>query len=283
MTASKMNQAAEKVRRGVERSAERPWLERAARLGYAAKGLVYLLIGGLAALAALRAPGGTTTDRSGAMKEIALKPYGWALLGLLAAGLVGYAIWNVVRAIVDFDQRGSDLKGRAIRVGYAAVAVSYVLGAITAVRLLINARQEVDGGVQTWTARLLGQPFGVWLLYAAAGIIGAIAVAQLYRAWSANFAEYLHITPADGVNHAWVVRLGRVGYAARGIVFGLIALTLAMAGLRHNPEQAKGMDDVLADLAAKPYGRLLLGVVAAGLFAYGVFALVQARYRRINR
>jgi hypothetical protein len=150
------------------------------------------------------------------------------------------------------------------------------------VRLLINARQPVDGGVQTWTARLLGQPFGIWLLLSAAGIIAAIAVSQLYRAWSANFAEYLHITPADGVNQTWVVRLGRVGYAARGIVFGLIALFLALAGLRHNPEQTKGMDDVLADLAAKPYGQIMLGVVAVGLFAYGIFAFVQARYRRIS-
>jgi hypothetical protein len=282
MTASKMNQAAEKVQRGVARGARSPWLERLARAGYAAKGMVYLLIGGLAALAALRSPGGATTDRSGAMKEIALQPYGWALLGLLAVGLVGYAIWNVVRAIVDFDEHGSDLKGRAIRTGYAAVAVSYVIGAVTAVRLLINARQPIDDGVQTWTARLLGQPFGIWLLLGAAGIIGAIAVAQLYRAWSANFAEHLHITPADGVNQAWVVRLGRVGYAARGIVFGLIALFLALAGLRHNPEQAKGMDDVLADLAAKPYGQIMLGVVAVGLFAYGIFAFVQARYRRIS-
>jgi hypothetical protein len=282
MTASKMNQAAEKVQRGVARGARSPWLERFARAGYAAKGVVYVLIGGLAALAALRSPGGSTNDRSGVMKEIAMQPYGWALLGLLAVGLVGYAIWNVVRAIVDFDERGSDLKGRAIRTGYAAVAASYVLGAVTAVRLLINARQPVDGGVQTWTARLLGQPFGIWLLFAAAGIIGAIAVAQLYRSWSANFAEYLHITPADGVDQAWVVRLGRVGYAARGIVFGLIALFLALAGLRHNPDQAKGMDDVLADLAAKPYGQIMLGVVAIGLFAYGVFAFVQARYRRIS-
>jgi hypothetical protein len=277
-----MNQAAEKVQRGVARGARSPWLERLARAGYAAKGMVYVLFGGLAALAALRSPGGSTNDRSGVMKEIAHQPYGWALLGLLAVGLVGYAVWNVVRAIVDFDQRGSDLKGRAIRAGYAAVAVSYVLGALTAVRLLINARQEVDGAVQTWTARLLGQPFGIWLLLGAAGIIGAIAVGQLYRAWSANFAEYLHITPADGVNQAWVVRLGRVGYAARGIVFGLIALFLALAGLRHSPEQAKGMDDVLADLAAKPYGQIMLGLVAAGLFAYGIFAFVQARYRRIS-
>lgn len=283
MTASKMNEAAEKVQRGVARSADRPWLERVARLGYAAKGMVYLLIGGLAALAALRSPGGATTDRSGVMKQIAQQPYGWILLGLLAVGLVGYAIWNVVRGIVDVDQHGSDLKGKAIRVGYGVIAASYVLGAITAVRLLLDANRPVEDGVQTWTARLLGQPFGRWLLLAVAGVIGGIAVAQLYRAWSAKFAEHLHITPADGVDQEWVVRLGRIGYAARGIVFGLIALFLALAGLRHNPDEAKGMDDVLADLASKPHGQLMLGVVAAGLFAYGIFALVQARYRRINR
>ena len=259
------------------------WVEALARVGYAAKGVVYVVIGGLALLTALRSPSGETTDRAGVLQNIAQESYGWVLLGLITVGLIGYALWNVVRAIVDVDQRGSNLKGRLIRTAYLFVAGSYLFGAATAIRLLINANHPVEGDeVQTWTARLLNQPFGMWLVFGAAGVVGGVAIGQLYRAISANFARYLHIAPDDLVDHDWVVRLGRVGYVARSVVFGLIAMFLVLATLRHNPAEAKGLDAVLTELASHAYGTWLLTLVAGGLVVYGVFALVQSRYRRIG-
>jgi len=117
---------------------------------------------------------------------------------------------------------------------------------------------------------------------AVAVIVAGLAVAQLYQAISANFEKRLQIAADDLVDHTWVVRMGRVGYVARGIVFGLIALFLALAALRHQPEDAKGLDAVLAEITTHTYGLFALGLVALGLVAYGLFALVQARYRRIG-
>ncbi len=283
MTSSNTSEAAQKVEQAASDVAHSRWVEWLARGGYAAKGTVYLLIGGLAALAALQSPGGETTDRSGVLQQIAQEAYGWLLLGLIALGLAGYALWNLVRAIVDVEDRGSDTKGWLMRLVYAGVGISYLLGAATAVRLLLNANHAVDDDqAQTWTARLLSQPFGVWLVLAVAAIVAGFAVAQVYQAISANFEKRLQIPAADLVDHTWVVRMGRVGYSARGIVFGLIALFLAMAALRHQPEEAKGLDAVLAEITTHTYGLFALGLVALGLVAYGLFALVQARYRRIG-
>lgn len=283
MSSLNTSEAAHKVEQAASDVAHSRWVEWLARAGYAAKGTVYVLIGGLAALAAFRSPAGETTDRSGVLQQIAQESYGWVLLGLIALGLAGYALWNVARAVFDVEQRGSDLKGRLTRLAYAVVGISYFLGAVTAVRLLINANQPVnDDQAQTWTARLLSQPYGVWLVLALAAIVAGFAVSQLYQAISANFDRRLQIAPNDLLDHAWVVRLGRVGYVARGIVFGLIALFLATAALRQQPEEAKGLDAVLAELATHTYGLVALGLVALGLIAYGLFALVQSRYRRLG-
>lgn len=281
MATSNVPDVTEHVQDVVSEVANSQWMQWLARAGYAAKGIVYISIGGLAALAAFNSTQGETTDRTGVLQNIAQQPYGWLLLSFMVVGLVGYALWNLVRAIVDVDCRGSHLGGRLIRFGYIFIGISYLVGALTAVRLLLNANHQSNDEVQTWTARLLNQPFGMWLVLAGAGVIAGIAVGQLWRALSANFAVYLHITDRDLLDHAWVVRLGRIGYTARSIVFGLIAAFLVLAALRHNPNEAKGVDAVLTTLTSYTYGTLLLALVAIGLLAYGIFAILQSRYRLI--
>ena len=269
-----------RVREGAAEAS--PWIEGLGRFGYAAKGVVYLIIGGLAVQAALGA-GGQTTDQRGALAHIASGPFGRSALVIVAIGLLGYALWQAVRAALDTEHKGSDGKGTVARAVYAGVALVYVGLAYTALRIAMGVSSGQGGTEKTqdWTAWLLGQPLGPWLV----GLIGAAFVAnglyQGYRAFKSDLTEDLNLTDVGAEHRDWVTRIGRAGYAARGVAFVMIGGFLIAAAIHHNPEEARGLDGALATLATQPFGPYLLGLVAAGLAAYGAFALVEARYRRM--
>lgn len=257
----------------------RGWIEPLGRLGYAAKGAVYAIVGILAAQAAIGA-GGETTDSQGALRRIIDAPFGRVLLGLTAIGLVGYAIWRLVQAFLDTERKGSDAKGAITRLAYAGVGLTYLGLALTAVQMLRGAGGSGDAQ-QGWTARLLAQPFGQWLV----GLIGAIVIGvglyQLYKGFTAKFRDELKLNEMSPTEDTWATRAGRLGFSARGIVFAIIGALLIAAARQADASQARGLGGALETLSSQPYGALLLGVVALGLIAYGFFCLVEARYRRM--
>src|SRR4051812_3242680 len=99
-----------KVGEAVEQTANKPGTIMLGRVGYAAKGVVYIVIGGLAALTAL-GNGGQTTDRKGAIEVLYGQPAGQIILGLVAFGLACYALWSFIKALADTENNGTDLKG----------------------------------------------------------------------------------------------------------------------------------------------------------------------------
>jgi hypothetical protein len=258
-----------------------PWIENLGRFGYAAKGVVYIIIGVLAVQAAL-GRGGGTTDQQGALARVAQAPFGQILLAVLTIGLLGYAVWRFVQAAMDTENKGSEPKGLLARGIYAGVGVIYLGLAFSALRLVLGSG---GGGssqqTQDWTARLMEHPMGTLLV----GLIGAAVIGnglfQLYRAYTGRVREKLRTDEMDPNQIDWVTKLGRAGYAARGIAFCLIGLFLVLAALHSNPSEARGLDGALAALAEQPFGPYLLALVAAGLAAFGIFALVEARYRRM--
>lgn len=154
------------IQQPVRRIASQSWFERLARLGYAAKGLVYFVVGLLAAQAAWGA-GGRTTDTQGALQAIVTQPFGKFLLSLVLVGLIGYALWRSVQVILDPDQAGQpmDAKQLAQRVGYGLSAIAYFGLAAAAVKLLLGSGgSSGETSTQDWTARFLSQPFGQWLV-----------------------------------------------------------------------------------------------------------------------
>jgi hypothetical protein len=259
-----------------------PWIENLGRFGYAAKGVVYIIIGVLA-LQAVLGRGGGTTDQQGALARVAQAPFGQLLLAVLTIGLLGYAAWRFVQAAMDTVNKGSELKGLLARGVYAGVGVIYLGLAFSALRLLLGSGNGGGSSEQTrdWTARLMEHPIGTLLV----GLIGAAVIGnglfQLYRAYTGRVREKLRTDEMDPNQIDWVTKLGRAGYAARGIAFCLIGLFLVLAAVRSNPSEARGLDGALAALAEQPFGPYLLALVAAGLAAYGIFALVEARYRRM--
>ncbi len=257
-----------------------PWIEPLGRLGFAAQGVVYAIVGVLAVQAAIGA-GGETTDTRGALQRIQDAPFGKVLLGIVAIGLVGYALWRFVQAFLDTDNKGSDAKGRLTRLGYAIVGVVYLGLALSAVQLMQGSGGQSQGSEQGWTARLMAQPFGRWLVgLVGVGVIG-LGLYQLYQAYSAKFREHLKLSEMSHTEAEWATRSGRMGFAARGIVFCIIGALLIAAALHSNASEARGLAGALQTLASQPYGPWLLGAVAIGLIAYAIFCLVEARYRRM--
>ncbi|MBN9388194.1 MAG: DUF1206 domain-containing protein [Chloroflexi bacterium] len=254
------------------------------RIGYAAKGVVYMVIGFLAALAAFGGGGGETTDRKGAVQKIYEQPFGVFLLAAIAFGLACYALWSFIMAAADTENKGTKPKGIATRLVYAGIGVSYLLFAFGAIQLLTgagNMGKNSDASAKDWTAQLLSKPFGVALVIIAGLVVLGVAGWQFYKAYKAEFKKHLEMGEMSPQVQEWLVRFGRFGLAARGVVFGVMGIFLIVAALKNDPNQAKGLGGSLNELASQAYGQVLLGIVAIGLVAYGLYSLGEARYRRM--
>lgn len=273
-------QAASSARNVARESA--PWIEGLARIGYAAKGTVYFVIGILAAKAAF-GTGGRTTDQHGAIRSILAQPFGRIMLGIIAVGLLGYALWRVVSAATDADRNGRDAKGIAHRVGDAWRGLVYGVLGIEAMRLTLGT---TGGGgrasLNEWTARVMSVPMGRWLVgLAGAGVI-AYSIYQLYKAITGNVRKHIDLSSLDAQSTKVALGLGRFGVGARALIFGVIGWFLVRAATRFDPRQASDISDALRFLENQSSGSALLGGVAVGLMAYGLFQFVKARYRRIS-
>lgn len=257
-----------------------PWIERLARVGFAAKALLYGTVGALAARMAL-GDGGRATGARGAMVSVQEAPFGRLMLGLVAVGLLGYAMWRLVEGIADPERRGADAKGLSLRVSFVARGLIHAALAVSAFRLAVGNPPEGDGNdAERWAARALGVTGGRWLLWLIALSIGAFGIYQLYRAFAAKLSRQLQFGKISAELGRWIIGVSRVGIAARGIVFAMLALLLAGAAMRHAPDRAGGVDDALQSLSA--LGRWPFLGIATGLIAYGAYELLNARYRRIR-
>lgn len=259
--------------------------DRLTRLGFAAKGVVYLLAGLFAVLWAMGLREGAA-DRNDVIRSIHEQPFGQVLLVVIALGLIGYALYNFAAAALDVEDQGTGAKGLVTRVAYAVVGVSYTLLGFAALGLVLgtgNGGQGSDASARDWTARLLDQPFGVGLVVALGLILIGAAINQIYRAAAKKFEKKLDLADLDPGARRLCVRIGQLGLAAQGTVMGLTGIFFILAALRRDPGQARGLTGALAELSAQPFGTLLLGIVALGLMAFGIYSLIEARYRRIPR
>ena len=258
-----------------------PWVQRLARMGYAAKGVVYLIVGGIAAQAAL-SPAEGVEGSEGALATILEQPFGKTLLGIMAAGLAGFVLWRVVQAVMDPEHAGGGMKRVAARVGYLMSAALYGGLTLEAVRMLRGGGAGQGNGAQDCTALVMEKPFGrVAVGLAGVGIAG-YGLYQLFRAFQSDLDKRLNLEGSAVATRRRVVAFARAGTAARGVVFGIIGWLVIQAALRYDPARAQGLKGALGTLRQAAYGPYLLGAVALGLAAYGVFQLVKARYRVIR-
>jgi hypothetical protein len=229
-------------------------------------------------MAATGVQGGKTADKQQALQTIQDLPFGRVLLGLVAFGLLGYVVWRLVQAFRDTEDKGSDAKGMARRLGYAGSGLLYAGLAFAAGRAALSGGASDQGGgtQQSLIAKLLDQSWGQWVLGAIAlGVIGA-GLYQIYRAYSGKFAKHVNSSSLPAEQQKIVYRTGQVGYTARGIVMAIIGYFLLQAAMQSNSNAAQGTEGAFDLLASM--GPAVLAIVALGLMAYGVYMLVQAKY-----
>lgn len=262
-----------------------PWPDWAARVGYVAKGAVYLLVGGIALAAAL----GVTKarDPQEALGTVGGAPAGRIALALIAAGMIAHALYRVALVVLDepwglpgrWRSIGRRLKNAANAVVNAALAVS---AAGLALRWQALLPTDHDAQAQHWSARVLAMPHGAAWLLAVAGAMFAVATFQIVRATGRNdICRNLRTEDMSPGQRRWLPLLGRMAYLGRAAVLVSLAIYVARAALDRAPGMARGPGGALRATAGQPYGSALLAFVAAGLIAFGMYALLEARWRRL--
>jgi hypothetical protein len=277
-----MGEVKDRAEDALEDAAESTWLERLARAGLVARGLLYVVVG-ILAIQVAQGHDETRADKQGALQTVVHQPLGRLLVLLLALGFAGYAAWRLVDAAVGARDEDDPRKAAVKRAGYAARGALYAFFCASAVKLFIwsnrtaGSQQEAD-----WTGRVLNWPGGTWLVEA----VGLVVIASgLYVGWrglSGKFRKRLKAYEMGPAERRWVRGIGTVGMVARMAVWTMIGVFLVAAAHRHDPGEAVGIDGALKRLAEHSYGPLLLSIVACGLCAYGLYSFAEARYRRIG-
>lgn len=254
-------------------------IERIARFGYGARGIVYVVVGALALLAAI-GQGGRAGDSKDALRAVLAGPFGAVVVGLIALGLAGFALWRFVEGVTDADRRGTSAKGLAVRGAHLISAAIYIGLAVSAASLSLGLGMSGGDGMHDGTAWLLSKPFGRWLVALGGFCVIGGGFGFLGKAWRGDVTDRLALDAE--ARERWAGPVGRFGYAARGIAFLIIGGFLVAAAWHQRSSDAKGLTEAFALLRAQPYGWILLGLVAAGHAAFGAFGLIQARYRHID-
>ena len=250
-----------------------------ARGGLVARGLVYGVVGVLALKVALGDSGGKTTSQQGALKEIAQQPFGEFLLIATAIGLAGYAAWRLFRAALGHGKETGD-DSAVERIGGLVSGITYGALSVTAISIVAgsgggsSSPDQATGGVLDW-------PLGTWIVGIAGLIVIGEGLHQGYKGISQSFLEKSKTEEMSEKVKKSFTAIGVFGYLARMVVFILIGWFLAKAAIDYNPKAAVSLDGALSTLANAPLGPLALGVVAAGLIGFGLYSLIDARYRKI--
>jgi hypothetical protein len=256
-------------------------MEKLARFGLVAQGISFGLVAVLAIELAL-GRGGKATDREGALRSIADSGLGRVVVFALAVGFGCYTLWRLAQVFLgrDLEEDGAKKKWgkRLSSLGKAAIYAALCASAFS-----ILFGQSGGGGKneREATKGILGWPGGRWIVGAIALAIAGATLWNFYRAVAGKYKDSLKTGQMSAKEQAWTTRIAFVGLTSRAVVFGLISWFFFKAAADYDAKKARGLDGALRKLAAAPYGTVLLSIVAVGLFAFGLFCLIQAKYREV--
>jgi hypothetical protein len=261
------------------RASQSRWVDRTARVGLAARGLVYVLVSILAFQIAF-VDRAKEADQRGAFQTLAQNGFGKVVLWIVIIGFLGYAVWQASEAAWGHRSERDERKRTASRIESAVKAAIYVVLTVVAVRVVTGSAKAGQGG-ETLTAKVLKMTGGQFLVGLAGVLIVAAAAVVAWRGVRTKFEEHLDLWRLRPLARSIVVNLGRIGYIARGVVFAMAGILVVAAAVTFDPHKARGLDAALRQIAAEPYGPWLLSLAALGLLCFGVYSFVEARYRRL--
>jgi len=272
--------AVDRLRR--RRDPHRRLIEYAARTGYFAQGFVYLSLGLILLLAAGDLTG-TSVSSLGVIQIIARQPLGWIWLLLLGLGLLAFVMWRVLQSVFDADRQGLTLRALGLRSGQFVGALIYGGLAVSVFRFL-DSVHRTSPQAETDTARgaaslVLDLPFGRWLLLAAGMTILAVGVSNIVSGFRRDFAAALY---CDEETCRRVVPIARAGYVGWGLAYLPLGVFVLLGGLRTRAAEVLSFGESLNALERQPGGSIVLAITALGVMAFGAFAFVEGRYRRIR-
>lgn len=249
-----------------------------ARAGYAAKGVVYVLLGVLAFMAAFElGRSSNEASRGGVFKMVRDAPGGVILMAVLALGLVCYALWRMVQALAP--QYGHETS-TGKRVLYFFSGLAYAGVAYAAIRMALWNEDSGGNQQQSLAATLLDRKGGQWLTGLAALILVGTGLYQIYYGWSEKYRKYVQESQINSRHASLLLRSGKAGYIARGLVWLVLGYLLFRAALHARAAEAGDTTEAFRFLEGSPLGSYLLGAVGLGLAAFGIFSFIRARYER---
>lgn len=271
-------------------TAEHPGVVKIGRAGWFAKGVVYVIAGFLALSVAAKASGWSNSTSAtgnqeaspiGAIKTVAGSGGGTVLLWLLAIGMLLYAAWRVVSALLP---GGTDAKAWAHRIGYIASAVMYTTFAISAIALARRAPEVQDGNkkVTDISASIMTHTAGRLVIGVVGVIVIAVGLYRISKGVTMDVEDELDMSGMSAARVHWTERLGAIGEVGRGIGFGLVGFFLLRSAITYDATQATGLDGALRRLAVESWGVVVVVVVGIGFAAYGIFCLATFTHRHLQ-
>lgn len=255
------------VREAARKAGDNPVIEYGARLGYAASGLLHLLIGWLAVQIGMGS-GGKQASQSGALSTLAKQPFGHVLLWIAFAGFVLLGLWQLTELVLRHDNGD--------RVKAAGKAIMYAALAWTSVKFAVGGSSNSNKQSQDFTASMMKHSWGQIVI----GLVGVAIVAiggyHVYKGWKEKFLQDLQEHPGR-----WAVVAGRIGYIAKGIALIVVGGLFVWGAWHHTTKKATGLDGALRTLRNAPAGEIVLILVGLGIAAYGVYSFARARYARV--
>jgi hypothetical protein len=270
--------ATQQARNTASRAARSKPLEYLARGGFIGYGIIHLLFAWLALQIAFSGSG-TESDQSGALRKLAEQSYGKALVILIIIGLVAMAIWQAFEAAIgESGQTGRT--GTAERVVSGVRAVLYAYFAYIGYKVVKGVSSSQADSQEAATAKLMEETGGRLLVGLIGLVVLAIGIGLVIYGVTKKFEKHLN-TAQMGHLRQTIRRLGVAGYSAKGTAYGIAGGLIVAAAVTYDAEKARGLDAALRTLAGQSYGPWLLGIVALGIAAFGVYCFFQARYRKV--
>lgn len=260
------------------------WIKPIAKFGLAAKGTVYSLIGLMAFMAAFNIADQSSqkANKAGLFNEILDQPAGKIILIVVALGVFSYSIWRFIQAFLDTENKGNKLKGLAKRFTYSFSGLTYLAFSLLAAKRVLGQKESGGSNSKGFAEDILNQPAGQWLLGLVALVLAGIGVYQIWYGFSEKYCKHVDEQELDEKASHSLLRAGKIGYIARGIVWLVIAFMSLKAALHSNSSEAGDTSSAFVFVENSAYGNYLLAALGLGLICYGVMNFIRAGFEKFN-